>query len=162
MVSILQQANLINFLRERQSFSLLYRVISGRGFPNERMTISIVLLAMRSGKWPTSFAALLELQTSVRNARTKYESELVEYRMMQQFNLWSFWKNESSREVPCEPFILILGSQTDSEILDGLGILLRDGLVEMCDNSIVTPTDKFFNLILVGCQDQGYVEIEER
>jgi len=126
------------------------------------MALSIVFLAIRSKKWPTSFAALLELQVSVKNARVKYEGEIAEYKMMKQFKLWSLWGDEPSKCVPCEPFILILGSQTDSEILEGLGMLQKDGLIEMCDNSIITPTDKFFNLILTGCRSQGYVETEER
>jgi hypothetical protein len=165
MASIEQQHRLIEFLRKYRSPFLLFSLIKAGRFPNERAVLGIILLAMHSGHWPTSLAALLGLRDRAILERTRHEAALVEYRMIQQFNLFRIlisWGEEAPLEEPKpESLLLIFGDPSDSEILSGLRDLEAAGFISMCDDSIVTPTDKFFETILAGCREQAKIFKED-
>jgi len=154
---------LLNLFQKHGIVLGVYIVAKKKGFPNERSAISIIIAAIRYGKWPTTYAELVLLRNRAKKERELYQEQVAEYSLSKKCseNIFSrLWLGENKKEPPSESPLAILACQTDEEIFRGLRELQNSGFVELTEDSVVIPTKAFFTLLSEGCQEQKHLFCE--
>lgn len=163
------QEVLLEFFRRYPYFSLFIATFGN--LEKEFAAVGIVLMALEKGEWGTSLEELNKLRqeqgsAAVEKWRTDYQAFDGNRKLIREFEKWNFWtlgiyglfaQKPPSLDEP-ERGLLLEFTQTDgSDIGAGCQKLHDEGFVVFGDDDSITPTDKFFELLLAKYRQKGFI-----